>query len=169
MPRLARVLEWEWSSQSRTPLAALDIVLENETLHREWIAAEVDVCFASERWPPKRADQPALRGAVRVVPHGLRTALGRSVWGGLGCLRGLPVPLAAWRECERRLPEYRAKFDLPTNAPDFCGAPQAVAERLRAHARPQFPRQAPASHRRCQQGAGTPAHRRATARRAGQH
>nr|WP_244196934.1 hypothetical protein [Paraburkholderia hospita] len=34
----------------RTLLDALDVVLENENLHREWIDADVDLSFAAPRW-----------------------------------------------------------------------------------------------------------------------
>nr|WP_051974621.1 Tn3 family transposase [Cupriavidus necator] len=50
MLRLAEGLKWESTSQSCTLLAALAVVLKNEALHREWIAADVDLNFASERW-----------------------------------------------------------------------------------------------------------------------
>ncbi|MGF6961289.1 hypothetical protein QFZ97_007245 [Paraburkholderia youngii] len=48
--RLARTLEWDSTSQVRTLLDALGVVLENETLHREWIDADVDLSFAAARW-----------------------------------------------------------------------------------------------------------------------
>jgi hypothetical protein len=48
--RLARTLEWDSTSPVRTLLDALAVVLENETRHREWIDADVDVSFAAPRW-----------------------------------------------------------------------------------------------------------------------
>lgn len=49
MMRVARALEWDSSSPVRTLLDALDVVLENESLHRKWIDAEVDLSFAAAR------------------------------------------------------------------------------------------------------------------------
>nr|WP_241021687.1 hypothetical protein [Burkholderia sp. Ac-20353] len=50
MTRVARTLDWDSTSPVRTLLNALDAVLENESLHREWIDADLDVSFDAPRW-----------------------------------------------------------------------------------------------------------------------
>ncbi|MDO3615293.1 DUF4158 domain-containing protein [Ralstonia pseudosolanacearum] len=127
MLRLARALEWESTSQSRTLLGALDVVLENESLHREWIAAEVDVSFASERWRKlvRRAHHLGPPTNRRYLELCVLSHMVNELRSGDLCVLGSDAfadyraHLLPWRECERRLPEYCAKLDLPANAQDF--------------------------------------------------
>ncbi|WP_049279375.1 Tn3 family transposase, partial [Ralstonia solanacearum] len=127
MLRLARAVKWESTSQSRTLLAALEVVLENESLHREWIAAEVDVSFASERWR-KLVRRPHHQGAPtnrRYLELCVLSHMVNELRSGDLCVVGSDAfadyrtHLLPWRECERRLPEYCAKLDLPANAQEF--------------------------------------------------
>ncbi|WP_454727828.1 MULTISPECIES: Tn3 family transposase [Cupriavidus] len=127
MLRLAQVLEWESTSQSRTLLEALQVVLDNEALHREWIADEVDVSFASERWR-KLVRRPHDQGAPtnrRYLELCVLSHMVNELRSGDLCVVGSDsfadyrVHLLPWRECERRLPEYCAKLGMPANAQDF--------------------------------------------------
>jgi TnpA family transposase len=127
MLRLARVLEWESTSQSRTLLAGLEVALENESLHREWIAAEVDLSFASERWRKlvRRAHHEGPPTNRRYLELCVLSHMVNELRSGELCVVGSDAfadyrgHLLPWRECERRLPEYCAKLDLPANAQEF--------------------------------------------------
>ncbi|QRQ85920.1 Tn3 family transposase [Cupriavidus oxalaticus] len=127
MLRLAQVLEWESTSQSRTLLAALAVVLDNESLHREWIAADVDVSFASERWRKlvRRSHDQGAPTNRRYLELCVLSHMVNELRSGDLCVVGSDafadyrVHLLPWRECERRLPEYCAKLDMPANAQDF--------------------------------------------------
>jgi hypothetical protein len=48
--RLARALELHPTTQDRSVLAALDIVLDHERSRREWLPITPDLSFASEQW-----------------------------------------------------------------------------------------------------------------------
>jgi hypothetical protein len=48
--RIARTLNFEPATASRTLTRALDAVLDNENRRTDWIADEVDLSFASDRW-----------------------------------------------------------------------------------------------------------------------
>lgn len=127
MLRLAEVLKWESTSQSCTLLAALAVVLENGALHREWIATEVDLSFASERWRKlvRRSVNPGLPTNRRYLELCVLSHMVGELRSGDLCVVGSDafanyrLHLLPWRECERRLPEYCAKLEMPANAQDF--------------------------------------------------
>jgi len=129
MMRLARVLEWDSTSQSRALLAALDIVLEHESLHREWLDAEVDVSFAAPRWRKlvRRAHGEGAPTNRRYLELCVFSYMADELRVGDLCVVGSDAfadyraHLLSWRECEQRLPDYCAKVGLPENAKDFVG------------------------------------------------
>lgn len=127
MLRLAAVLKWQSTSQSCTLLAALAVVLKNAALHREWFAADVDLSFASERWRKlvHRSDNlwPGINRRyleLCVLSHMVaELRSGDLCVDGSDAFADYRLHLLPWRECERRLPDYCAKLEMPTNAQDF--------------------------------------------------
>ncbi len=127
MMRLARILEWDSTSQARALLDALDTVLEHESLHREWIETEVDLSFAAPRWRKlvKRAHGDGAPTNRRYLELCVFSSMADELRVGDLCVSGSDAfadyraHLLSWRECEQRLPDYCAKVGLPENAPDF--------------------------------------------------
>lgn len=127
MLRLAEVLKWQSTSQSCTLLAALAVVLKNAALHREWLSTDVDLSFASERWRKLvyRADKPGPGINRRHLELCVLSHMASELRSGDLCVVGSDAyadyrqHLLPWRECERRLPDYCAKLEMPANAQDF--------------------------------------------------
>lgn len=125
--RLARALAWGSTTQSQTLLTALDAVFENESLHREWIAVDVDISFASERWR-KLVRRPTDLGAPtnrRYLELCVLSYMAKELRSGDLCVAGSDAfadyraHLLPWRECEQRLPSYCEKFSMPDSGAGF--------------------------------------------------
>jgi TnpA family transposase len=125
--RLARTLEWDSTSPVRTLLDALAVVLENETRHREWIDADVDVSFAAPRWRKlvRRSHGDGAPTNRRYLELCVFSYMAEELRVGDLCVSGSDAyadyrahPLS-WRECEQWLPDYCAKVGLPENGRDF--------------------------------------------------
>ncbi|MDN4576527.1 Tn3 family transposase, partial [Pandoraea cepalis] len=125
--RLAQALELDSTTQDRSLVRALQIMLENESLHREWIDAEVDLSFASERWRklvrrPHHEGPPTNRRYLEVCVF---SYMANELRSGDLCVVGSEgfadyrTHLLPWRECERRLPDYCAKVGIPSSATEF--------------------------------------------------
>jgi hypothetical protein len=69
MFRMAKVLQFDAATEDRSLLDALAVVLANEHKKTEWVADEVTLSFASERW----------RKLVR-RSHGLGNPTNRRFW-----------------------------------------------------------------------------------------
>jgi len=102
MMRLARVLEWDSTSQARGLLDALGVVRENGDRRREWLDAEVDLSFATPRWHKlvrrSHADgAPANRRYLElcVFSHMAEDCVTATVCVGCRCVWGLSRPHAA--------------------------------------------------------------------------
>lgn len=127
MMRLARALEWESASQARGLIDALNIVLENESRHREWIDTEVDLGFATPRWHKlvRRSHGEGAPTNRRYLELCVFSFMAEELRNGDLCVSGSDafedyrVHMLPWRECERRLPDYCEKVGLPGNAKDF--------------------------------------------------
>ncbi|MDN4576549.1 Tn3 family transposase, partial [Pandoraea cepalis] len=125
--RLAQALELDSTTQDRSLVRALQIMLENESLHREWIDAEVDLSFASERWRklvrrPHHEGPPTNRRYLEVCVF---SYMANELRSGDLCVVGSEAfadyrtHLLPWQECERRLPDYCAKVGIPSSATEF--------------------------------------------------
>lgn len=125
--RLAQALDLDSTTQDRSLVRALQIMLENESLHREWIDAEVDLSFASERWRklvrrPHHEGPPTNRRYLEVCVF---SYMANELRSGDLCVVGSEAfadyrtHLLPWQECERRLPDYCAKVGIPSSATEF--------------------------------------------------
>ncbi|WP_321897141.1 Tn3 family transposase [Burkholderia cepacia] len=127
MMRVARALERESTSPVRTLLEALDVVLENETRHREWIDASVDLSFAAPRWRKltqhSGVDGPAINR--RYLELCVFSYMAEELRVGYLCVSGSDAyadyrdHLLPWRQCEQQLQDYCDKLGLPDNGSDF--------------------------------------------------
>jgi len=127
MMRVARALGWESTSPVRSLLEALDVVLENETRHREWINASVDLGFAAPRWRKltqrSSADGPAINR--RYLELCVFSYMADELRVGDLCVSGSDAyadyrdHLLPWRLCEQQLQDYCGKLGLPENSSDF--------------------------------------------------
>ncbi|MFP3647680.1 Tn3 family transposase [Paraburkholderia sp. SIMBA_054] len=125
--RLARTLDWDSTSQVRTLLDALDVVLENETLHREWIDADVDLSFAASRWRKlvRRSHGEGAPTNRRYLELCVFSYMTEELRVGDLCVSGSDAcadyrdHLLPWRQCEQQLPDYCAKVGLPETGSEF--------------------------------------------------
>lgn len=125
--RLARVLEWDSTSQVHTLLDALAIVLENDSKHREWIGTDVDVSFASARWRKlvcrSHGDGPPTNR--RYLELCVFSYMAEELRVGDLCVSGSDAyadyrdHLLPWCQCEQQLPGYCTKLSLPSDASGF--------------------------------------------------
>lgn len=127
MMRLARVLEWDSTSQARGLLDALSVVLENEDRRREWLDVEVELSFAPPRWHKlvRRSHADGAPTNRRYLELCVFSHMAEELCDGDLCVSGADafgdyrVHMLPWRECESRLPAYCEKVGLPGNAKDF--------------------------------------------------
>ncbi|ARM04497.1 Tn3 family transposase [Burkholderia pseudomallei] len=127
MMRVARSLDWDSTSPVRTLLDALDVVLENESLHREWIDADVDVSFAAPRWRKlvRRSHGEGSPTNRRYLELCVLSYMAEELRIGDLCVSGSDAyadyrdHLLPWRQCEQQLAEYCEKLGIPTTGRDF--------------------------------------------------
>jgi hypothetical protein len=127
MMRVARTLEWDSTSPVRTLLDALDVVLENESRHREWIDADVDLGFAAPRWRKlaRRTHGDGLPTNRRYLELCVFSYMAEELRVGDLCVSGSDAyadyrdHLLPWRQCEQQLPDYCDKLGMPTTSSDF--------------------------------------------------
>ncbi|KND57946.1 Mobile element protein [Candidatus Burkholderia verschuerenii] len=127
MIRLASALEWNSTSQVHTLLDALTNVLENESKHREWIDADVDISFASGRWRKlvRRSHGDGPPTNRRYLELCVFSYMAEELRVGDLCVSGSDAyadyrdHLLPWRQCEQLLLDYCAKLNLPADASGF--------------------------------------------------
>ncbi|MGY6258826.1 Tn3 family transposase [Paraburkholderia caledonica] len=127
MMRVVRTLEWDSTSPVRSLLNALDAVLENESLHREWIDADVDVSFAAPRWRKlvRRSHGEGPPTNRRYLELCVFSYMAEELRVGDLCVSGSDAyadyrdHLLPWRQCEQQLPDYCDKLGMPTTSSDF--------------------------------------------------
>ncbi|WP_321908112.1 Tn3 family transposase [Burkholderia cepacia] len=140
MMRVTRALEWDSTSPVRTLLNALDAVLENESLHREWIDVEVDVSFAAPRWRKlvRRSHGEGSPTNRRYLELCVLSYMAEELRVGDLCVSGSDAyadyrdNLLPWGQCERQLADYCEKLGIPTTGKDFvCHLKQWLANAAR--------------------------------------
>jgi hypothetical protein len=149
MMRVARTLEWDSTSPVRTLLDALDVVLENESRHREWIDADVDLGFAAPRWRKlaRRTHGDGLPTNRRYLELCVFSYMAEELRVGDLCVSGSDAyadyrdHLLPWRQCEQQLPDYCDKLGMPTTSSDFV-RPASMADRRFPQARRRIAAQA---------------------------
>ncbi|SDR61289.1 Tn3 family transposase [Paraburkholderia tuberum] len=127
MMRVARTLEWDSTSPVRSLLNALDAVMENESLHREWIDADVAVSFAAPRWRKlvRRSHGDRSPTNRRYLELCVFSYMAEELRVGDLCVSGSDAyadyrdHLLPWRQCEQQLPDYCDKLGMPTTGSDF--------------------------------------------------
>ncbi|WP_233171851.1 Tn3 family transposase [Dyella sp. ASV21] len=124
--RLARTLEFVSATQNQSLIAAMTVVLANESRRVEWISAEVDLQFCSERWR-KLILRPEIDGPAinrRYLEMCVFSHLASELKSGDTCVAGSEAyadfreHLLPWPECEARLVTFCAKVDIPSTAAD---------------------------------------------------
>ncbi|EIJ47512.1 transposase, Tn3 family protein 2 [Herbaspirillum sp. GW103] len=133
MFQMAKVLVFHPATQDKALLKALDIVMENEHRKAEWIAEEVDLSFASERWHKLVRRSHGLGNPTnrRYLEVCVFSHLASDLRSGDVCIEGAGTfadyrgQLLSWKECEALLPEYCDRIGIAVN-------PQAFVENLKS-------------------------------------
>lgn len=132
MFRMAKGLRFVAATEDRRLLKALDLVLQNEHRKTEWIADEVDLSFASERWRKPVCRSPGLGNPtnrryleVCVVSH-----LAGDLRCGDVCIEGsgnfadLRQQLMPSGECQAMLQDYCDRIGLACSCRPHAGRPR---------------------------------------------
>ena len=133
MFQMAKVLVFHPATQDKALLNALDIVMENEHRKAEWIADEVDLSFASERWHKLVRRSHGLGNPTnrRYLEVCVFSHLASDLRSGDVCIEGAGTfadyrgQLLSWKECEALLPDYCDRIGIAAN-------PQAFVENLKS-------------------------------------
>ncbi|WP_156226467.1 DUF4158 domain-containing protein, partial [Herbaspirillum chlorophenolicum] len=133
MFQMAKVLAFHPATQDKALLKALDIVMENEHRKAEWIADEVDLSFASERWHKLVRRSHGLGNPTnrRYLEVCVFSHLASDLRSGDVCIEGAGTfadyrgQLLSWKECEALLPDYCDRIGISAN-------PQAFVENLKS-------------------------------------
>lgn len=127
MFQMAKVLRFQAATQDRSLLNALDVVLENEHRKTEWIADDVDLSFASERWKKlvRRSHglgNPTNRRYLEVCVFAHLSGdlrCGDVCIEGAGTFADYRKQLMPWEECEALLSSYCDRIGIPADAQGF--------------------------------------------------
>lgn len=127
MFRMAKVLQFDAATEDRSLLDALAVVLANEHKKTEWVADEVTLSFASERWRKlvRRSHglgNPTNRRFLEVcvfshLSSDLRS--GDVCIDGSGTFSDYRKQLLPWDECLALMPAYCDRIGIAGNAKDF--------------------------------------------------
>lgn len=150
MFRMAKVLDFQGATTDTSLLDALDVVLENEHKKTEWIAAEVTLTFASERWRKlvRRSHglgNPTNRRHLEVcvfshLSSDLRS--GDVSIEGSGAFADYRRQLLPWDECQALLPAYCDRIGMADNAQDFVAGLKKLLSDTAAEVDKEFPKNA---------------------------
>lgn len=124
--RLARTLDFVSATQNQSLMQALRVVLANESRRVEWLSAEVNLQFCSERWRKlivrSSEGEPTINR--RYLEMCVFSHLASELKSGDICVVGSEAfadfreHLLPWSQCETRLAEFCAKVDIPATAAD---------------------------------------------------
>jgi TnpA family transposase len=134
MFRMATALRFEAATKDRRLLDALDVVLANENRKAEWIADEVDMAFASERWRRlvRRSHGHGNPTNRRMLEVCVFSHLASDLRSGDVCIDGSESfsdyrkQLLSWDECKLQLPAYCERVGIPDSAEELIDALQKL-------------------------------------------
>lgn len=128
--RMARALRFDSTSQDRHLINALEVVLANEQRKAEWIADEVNLSFASERWHKlvRRSHGHGHPTNRRYLEVCVFSHLSKELRNGDVCIDGSEAfaddrkQLLSWQECLEQLEVYCERAGIEATADAFCDA-----------------------------------------------
>lgn len=145
--RMARALRFSSTSQDRHLVDALNVVLENESRKNEWIADEVNLSFASERWRKlvRRSHSQGPPTNRRYLEVCVFSYLSKELRSGDVCIEGSEAfaddrkQLLPWAECEKHLALYCERAGLESTAEAMCAALKKLLTDTAAEVDRDFP------------------------------
>lgn len=150
MFRMAKVLQFHAATEDRRLLDALDVVLQNEHKKSEWVADEVDLSFASERWRKvvRRSHDVGHPTNRRYLEICVFSHLSSDLRSGDVCIDGSGTfadyrkHLMQWEECQALLADYCDRIGIANNADDFVDALKKQLDDTAAKLDDEFPQHA---------------------------
>lgn len=150
MFRMARALRFEATTQDRHLIDALKIVLANENRKAEWVADEVNLSFASQRWHKqvRRSHghgHPTNRRHLEVCVF---SHLSSDLRSGDVSIDGSEAfaddrkQLLPWGECQKRLAVYCERAGIAATAQGFCDSLKCLLTDTAAEVDREFPHHA---------------------------
>lgn len=120
--RMVKLLNLSSTSEDRTLMEALDVVLMHESRRGDWVDYPVDMSFANERWRrvvSHRTEDGSVRLHRRHFEVCVFSSLANELRSGDLAIDGSEEyadyrgQLLRWDECESRLADYCAQLNLP--------------------------------------------------------
>ncbi|MFK0380326.1 Tn3 family transposase [Pandoraea sp. NPDC090278] len=150
MFQMAKTLRFVAATQDGSLLRALDVVLCHEGRRAEWIAEDVDLSFASERWRKLVRRSPALgnptnRRHLEVCVFSYLCSelrCGDICIEGSGSFADYREQLLPWSECEVLLPEYCERIGVPADGRNFVDSIKTLLADTAAEVDDEFPQHA---------------------------
>ena len=148
--RMARSIDLQAATRDRRILDALNTVLANEQRRVEWIADDVDISFASERWRKlvQRSHGHGNPTNRRYLEICVFTHLAGDLRSGDICIAGSETfadyrtQLMPWTECQAHLPDYCRRVGIADNADAFVQDLKLLLESTADQVDKEFPNQA---------------------------
>ena len=126
--RMVRLLDLASTSEDRSLMEALDLVLEHESRRGDWLEESIDLSFANERWR-RAVTQRDETGNPRLHRRHLEacvfSCLANELKTGDVAIAGSEEyadyrdQLLGWEDCQAHLIDYCSQLDLPTDATAF--------------------------------------------------
>jgi TnpA family transposase len=150
MFQMAKVLRFHSATQDESLLKALDVVLENEYRKAEWLAEDVDLSFASERWRKLVRRSHGLGNPTnrRYLEVCVFSHLAGDLRSGDVCIEGAGTfadyreQLMPWVECEALLGDYCDRIGIPADANSFVDSLKTLLADTAAQVDTDFPKHA---------------------------
>lgn len=150
MFRMAEALQFEAATQDRSLLDALQVVLDNEHRKAEWIADDVNLSFASERWRKLVRRSHGLGNPTnrRYLEVCVFSHLSSDLRCGDVCIDGSEAfadyrkQLLSWDECKERLPDYCDRVGIASSAAEFVDGLKQLLTDTAAQVDKEFPQHA---------------------------
>lgn len=131
--RMVRQLELSTTSEDRSLVDALDLVLKNERSRGDWLEHSIDLSFTTQNWRntlTSLADNGEVRIHRRHFEVCVFSALANELKSGDIAVQGSEAyadyrtQLLSWDECEPRLADYCQQLKLPAAPVEFVNALQ---------------------------------------------
>ena len=132
--RMARLLDLKSTTEDRSLIDALELILAHERQRADWLEATMDLSFTTKLWRKTllhRTEDGQERVYRRHFEVCVFSALANELRSGDVAVRGSEAfadqgeQLLSWDECEPQVEAYCKEFDLPADAVSFVNALQS--------------------------------------------
>lgn len=132
--RMVRALQLETTTEDRSLVNAIDLILSMDRTRGDWLEESIDLTFTTHQWRKtivERSDDGSERIHRRLFEVCVFSALANELKSGDVAIHGSEAyadyrqQLLPWEECEALLPDYCRQVGLPATAVEFVNGLQA--------------------------------------------